>query len=126
MLIPIRGQFVEHRDEIEASIGGGVTPDPAVSGVFPVRADLIDARWWETLIGKVTLTGGVAPTIEVTPIIYDSLTDSFGYHVATGALADGDAFEIACVGLPTFLLITAVAGIPEEVVIRITTGQRIS
>jgi hypothetical protein len=114
------GVFSRHRLKTGAPVAADAAPD----GSFPNRRALLNCRGWDTIIGRVELTGGVGPTVDLEPLLYDQDTDSFAKHTLTGALATGDAFECLVVSGRVFLRINAVAGAPTAVEIRVTGGTR--
>lgn len=112
------GLFSTHRSEV----GAPVVPDAAISATFPPRRSPLRSAGYESIVAVVSLGGGAVPTISIEWVVYDEGIDAM-YVVATdAALADGAMVVRNFYGLPVFARISAVAGNPTSVRIRVAPG----
>jgi hypothetical protein len=109
--------YIRHR-EVE---GAPVAADTAT------LADLLaanprstaDCAGYKTVKGFVKLTGGAAPTVVLQPVELVKLPDGTEFFAVaganTGALANGDAFELTASGAFLFLRLNTVTNGPTKV-----------
>jgi len=109
----VAAKFTEHRRKS----GAPVAADAAVDASNPDRRGLLGTRNWDRFRVRVKIAG--AGTVTLQPLLYDEDDDGFVASASSGALADGDSFDVDCFQFRSFLRIAAVGGAPTLVVLRV-------
>ena len=111
----VQGRFSSHRI-VE---GAPVVADPTQDS-----SHLLNTKGYESALVVPIITGGAAPTVRLTPYLYDPDTAAFYPHVESGNLSSGQPAAFATLGFKVFLAITNVTGNPTKVELLVGPGIR--
>lgn len=103
--------------------GAPVAVDAAVGAGFPNRRALINANGYTSIHVSARITAAGAASVDLDVLAYDKERDDFAVLGSIAGLADGAVQTVVVNSARVFFRITAQAGDPTVVELRIKAGE---